>query len=111
MSFLYLAAAVALEVIATSALKASEQFTRLWPSVLVVLGYGCAFYLLSLCLRTMPLGIMYAVWSGLGVVLITIVGWLVYNESLDLPAFIGMTLILSGVVVIRVFSETGASLE
>ena len=77
MSFLYLALAVALEVVATSALKASEQFTRLWPSVLVVLGYGCAFYLLSLCLRTMPLGIMYAVWSGLGVVLITIVGWLV----------------------------------
>ena len=111
MSFLYLALAVALEVVATSALKASEQFTRLWPSVLVVLGYGCAFYLLSLCLRTMPLGIMYAVWSGLGVVLNTIVGWLVDNESLDLPAFIGMTLILSGVVVIRVFSETGASLE
>ena len=111
MGYLYLALAVALEVVATSALKASEQFTRLWPSVLVVLGYGCAFYLLSLCLRTMPLGIMYAVWSGLGVVLITVVGWLVYQESLDLPAFIGMGLILAGVFVIRIFSETGASLE
>lgn len=111
MGILYLALAVVLEVIATSALKASEQFTRLWPSVLVVLGYGCAFYLLSLCLRTMPLGIMYAVWSGLGVVLITVVGWLVYNESLDLPAFIGMALILSGVFVIRIFSETGSSME
>ena len=111
MGILYLALAVALEVIATSALKASEQFTRLWPSVLVVLGYGVAFYLLSLCLRTMPLGIMYAIWSGLGVVLITVVGWLVYNESLDLPAFIGMALILSGVCVIRIFSETESSFE
>ena len=111
MGILYLALAVALEVVATSALKASEQFTRLWPSVLVVLGYGVAFYLLSLCLRTMPLGIMYAIWSGLGVVLITIVGWLVYNESLDLPAFIGMALILAGVCVIRIFSETGSSFE
>ena len=111
MDFLYLALAVVLEVIATSALKASEQFTRFWPSVLVVLGYGTAFYLLSLCLRSMPLGIMYAIWSGLGVVLITAVGWLVYKESLDMPAFIGMALILTGVFIIRLFSETGSSME
>ena len=108
MSFVYLGIAVIFEVIATSSLKASEEFTRLWPSLVVVVGYGIAFYLLSLCLRTIPLGVMYAIWSGLGVVLTAIVGWIVYKEHLDLPAVIGMTLILSGVAVIRLFSSTGA---
>ena len=109
MSFVYLAIAVVFEVIATSSLKASEEFTRLWPSVIVVVGYGAAFYLLSLCLRTIPLGVMYAIWSGLGVVLTGIVGWVIYKEHLDAPALIGMALILSGVVVIRVFSSTAAA--
>ena len=92
MSFVYLGIAVVFEVIATSSLKASEEFTRLWPSLVVVVGYGIAFYLLSLCLRTIPLGVMYAIWSGLGVVLTAVVGWVVYKEHLDLPAIIGMTL-------------------
>jgi len=109
MSFVYLAVAVVFEVIATSSLKASEEFTRLWPSVIVVIGYGAAFYLLSLCLRTIPLGVMYAIWSGLGVVLTGIVGWVVYKEHLDAPAILGMALILSGVAVIRLFSSTAAS--
>ena len=109
MSFVYLAIAVVFEVIATSSLKASEEFTRLWPSVIVVIGYGVAFYLLSLCLRTIPLGIMYAIWSGLGVVLTGVVGWVVYKEHLDTAAIIGMALILSGVAVIRLFSSTAAS--
>ena len=109
MSFAYLAIAVVFEVIATSSLKASEEFTRLWPSVIVVIGYGLAFYLLSLCLRTIPLGVMYAIWSGLGVVLTGIVGWVVYKEHLDMAAIIGMALILSGVAVIRLFSSTAAS--
>ena len=109
MSFVYLAIAVVFEVIATSSLKASEEFTRLWPSVIVVIGYGAAFYLLSLCLRTIPLGVMYAIWSGLGVVLTGIVGWVVYKEHLDAPAILGMALILSGVAVIRLFSSTAAS--
>ena len=108
MSFVYLTIAVLAEVIATSALKASEEFTRLWPSVMVVVGYSVAFYLLSLCLRTIPLGVMYAIWSGLGVVLTGIVGWVVYKEQLDAPALVGMALILAGVVVIRVFSTPGS---
>ena len=107
MSFVYLGIAVIFEVIATSSLKASEEFTRLWPSLVVIVGYGIAFYLLSLCLRTIPLGVMYAIWSGLGVVLTAIVGWIVYKEHLDLPAIIGMTLILGGVAVIRLFSSAG----
>jgi small multidrug resistance pump len=108
MSFVYLTIAVVAEVIATSSLKASEEFTRLWPSVIVVVGYGVAFYLLSLCLRTIPLGVMYAIWSGLGVLLTGIVGWVVYKEHLDPPALLGMGLILTGVMVIRLFSTAGA---
>ena len=108
MSFVYLTIAVIAEVIATSALKASEEFTRLWPSVIVVVGYSVAFYLLSLCLRTIPLGVMYAIWSGLGVFLTGIVGWVVYKEHLDAPALIGMALILGCVLGIRMFSTTGA---
>ena len=109
MSFIYLSIAVICEVIATSSLKASEEFTRFWPSILVVTGYGAAFYLLSLCLRSIPLGVMYAIWSGLGVVLTAVVGWVVYKEALDLPAIVGMLMILGGVAVIRLFSAAGAT--
>lgn len=108
MSYLYLAIAIAAEVVGTSALKASHGFTRLVPSLVVVAGYGVAFYCLSLALRTIPVGIAYAVWSGAGVVLITVIGWLVYRQPLDGPAVLGIALILAGVVVIQLFSTSVA---
>jgi small multidrug resistance pump len=94
------------EVVATSALKAAEGFSRFWPSVIVIVGYGLAFYCLSLTVRTVPIGIAYAIWSGVGIVLISLVGLLLYRQSLDLPAVIGMALILVGVLIINVFSKT-----
>ncbi|MFK7876069.1 MAG: SMR family transporter [Paracoccaceae bacterium] len=106
--YFYLIAAVIAETIGTSALQASQQFTRLWPSLLVVTAYATSFYLLSLTLRFMPVGIMYAMWSGLGIVLIALIGWLVFSQKLDLPAILGMGLILSGIIVIQVFSKTAA---
>ena len=96
------------EVIATSGLKASDGFTRLWPSVLVVVGYSIAFYCLSLALRAIPVGIAYAIWAGLGVVLITVAAWLLFGQRLDAAALIGMSLIVAGVVVMNVFSKTVA---
>ena len=105
MSYLYLAIAIIAEVIATSSLKASAEFTKLWPSVAVVLGYGTAFYFMTLALRHIPLGITYAIWSGLGIVLVTLVGAVVYNEKPDVPALIGMGLIIAGVIVINLFSK------
>ncbi|MBS9403855.1 QacE family quaternary ammonium compound efflux SMR transporter [Halomonas sp. TRM85114] len=108
MSFVYLALAIIAEVIGTSALKASEGFTRLWPSVTVVVGYGVAFYLLALVLRTIPVGIAYAFWAGLGIVLVTLVGIVVYGEKPDLPALLGLAMIVGGVVVIQVFSSVSA---
>ena len=105
MSYLYLALAIIAEVIATSTMKASEQFTRLVPSVVVVLGYACAFFFLSLVLKTMPVGIVYAVWSGLGIVLVALVATLVYRQVPDWPCVIGIALIIAGVVVINVFSK------
>lgn len=107
-SWIFLAIAIVSEVIGTSALKASDGFSRLWPSVLVVLGYGIAFYCLSLTLRTIPVGVAYAVWSGLGVVLITLVAWLFLDQKLDLPALIGMALIVAGVLVMNLFSRSVA---
>ena len=106
MAYLYLAIAIIAEVAATSALKASEEFTRLYPSIIVVVGYGIAFYFMTLVLRTIPVGITYAVWSGLGIVLVTIVGALFYKQIPDIAAMMGMALIVSGVVVIFVFSKT-----
>ncbi len=104
--WLLLSAAILSEVIATSALKAANGFTRFWPSVVVVAGYGAAFLLLSLTLRTLPVGIAYAVWSGVGVALITLAGWLLYGQRLDAPALVGMALIVTGVVVMNVFSAS-----
>lgn len=98
--------AIAAEVVGTSALKASEGFTRLWPSVLVVLGYGAAFYCLSLVLRTIPVGVAYAIWSGLGIVLITLVAYVLYGQKIDLAGLIGMALIVAGVLVLNLFSKT-----
>ncbi|MDQ7000822.1 MAG: multidrug efflux SMR transporter [Mariprofundus sp.] len=106
MAYLYLAIAIIAEVAATSALKASSEFTRLLPSLIVVIGYGVAFYFMTLVLRTIPIGITYAVWSGVGIVLVAVVGAFLYKQVPDIPAIIGMGLIIAGVVVIHVFSKT-----
>ncbi len=106
MAYLYLAVAIIAEIIATSALKASEEFTKLVPSAIVIVGYGVAFYCLTLVLRNIPVGITYAIWAGLGIVLIAIVGAVLFRQVPDIPAVLGMTLIVSGVVVINVFSKT-----
>ena len=106
MAYLYLAIAIIAEVTATSALKASAEFTKLIPSIIVAIGYGLAFYFLTLVLRTIPIGITYAVWSGLGIVLVTIAGAILYKQIPDSPAIIGMGLIIIGVVVIHLFSKT-----
>ena len=106
MAYLYLAIAIVAEVIATSALKASAEFTKLLPSLIVVIGYGIAFYFMTLVLRTIPIGITYAVWSGVGIVLVAILGIFLYKQIPDIPAIIGMGLIISGVVVIHLFSKT-----
>ena len=103
--WVYLITAIVSEVIATSALKASTGFTKPLPSVVVVIGYLVSFYFLSLTLKTIPVGIAYAIWSGVGVVLISVVAWLLYGQRLDLPALIGMGLIISGVMVINLFSN------
>lgn len=105
MTFVWLILAIVAEVIATSALKASMGFTRPLPSLLVVGGYGIAFYLLSLVLRTLPVGIAYAIWAGLGIVLVTLVGIVIFGEKPDLPAVLGITLIVAGVVTLQVFSK------
>ena len=105
MTFVYLVLAIVAEVIATSALKASMGFTRPLPSVVVVVGYGLAFYLLSLVLRTLPVGVAYAIWAGPGIVLVTLVGIVVFGEKPDLPAVLGISLIVAGVVLLQVFSK------
>ena len=104
-NWLFLGVAIIAEVVATSSLKASEGFTRLWPSLIVLLGYAIAFYFLSLTLKAIPVGIAYAVWAGLGIVLISFAGWLIFGQRLDLASILGMALIITGVVVINVFSK------
>ena len=104
----FLLIAIVAEVVATSALKMSEGFSKLWPSVVVVLGYGIAFYCLSLTLRSIPVGMAYALWSGVGLLLITLTSWLLFNQKLDLPALLGMALIIAGVIVMNVFSKSVA---
>ena len=105
MHWLYLALAIGAEVIATSALKSAAGFTRLLPSIVVVLGYGAAFYFLSLTLKTIPVGVAYAIWSGAGIVLISTAAWLLYGQKLDAAAIIGMGLIVTGVLVIQLLSK------
>ncbi|HET7204510.1 MAG TPA: multidrug efflux SMR transporter [Steroidobacteraceae bacterium] len=102
----YLLVAIVAEVVATSALKAAAAFTRAGPSVVVIVGYGVAFYFLSRALETVPVGVAYAVWSGVGIVLITLIAWLVYGQALDLAALTGLALIVAGVVVLNLFSKT-----
>lgn len=106
-SWLFLGAAIVAEVVATSSLRASLGFTKFWPSLVVILGYAIAFYFLSLTLKTIPVGIAYAIWAGLGIVLISLVGWLVLGQKLEFASIVGMILIIAGVVVINVFSKVG----
>ncbi len=106
MGYWYLAIAIVAEVIATNALKSSEGFTKLAPSIVVVLGYGVAIYFLSLVLRSIPVGVAYAIWAGMGIVLVAIVAAVIFKQVPDMPAIIGMVLIVSGVIVINVFSKT-----
>nr|WP_319251029.1 SMR family transporter [uncultured Celeribacter sp.] len=104
--YLFLLAAILSEVIGTSALNASQQFTRLVPSAVVIIGYGLSFYFLSHTLKVMPVGIVYAIWSGLGIVFITLIGLVIFGQKIDLAAALGMGLILAGVLVIHIFSKT-----
>lgn len=106
--YIYLFAAIVAETIGTTALQASQQFSRLWPSVLVVVAYAISFYLLSMTLRVMPVGIVYAIWSGLGIVLIAAIGFVVFHQRLDLPALIGLAMIIGGILIIHLFSATEA---
>ncbi|MFY9640833.1 MAG: SMR family transporter [Rhodomicrobium sp.] len=108
MKWVYLLIAVSGEVVGTSALKASEGLTKLAPAGLVVAGYAVAFYFLSLTLDTIPIGIAYAVWSGTGIILISIIGWSLFGQTLDLAALIGIALIVAGVGIINLLSKTAA---
>ena len=106
MQWIFLAIAIVAEVIATTALRATDGFTRVAPSLVVVVGYGVSFYFLSLTLRAIPMGVTYAIWSGVGIILISLAGFVIYNQILDAAALIGMGLIVAGVVVMQLFSKT-----
>ncbi|AZY50031.1 DMT family transporter [Bordetella avium] len=108
MKWLYLALAIGFEIIATSALKASDGFSRLLPSIITVAGYMVSFYCLSLTLRELPVGIAYAVWSGVGIVAISLIGVFFFQQTLDLAAMVGIALIVAGVIVMNVFSKSVA---
>ena len=107
-TWLALLAAIAFEVVGTTLLQASQQFTRPWPTAGMAVCYGLAFYLLSIALRQVPVGLAYAIWSGLGVVAISIIGVVLFKQRLDLPAIAGLTMIVGGVVVINLFSKSVA---
>lgn len=109
MNWIYLIIAICAEVIGTTTLKASAGFSRLVPSVITIIGYGIAFYFLALALKTIPVGIAYAIWSGAGIIIIAIIGYLVFNQTLDTAAIIGIGLILAGVLVLNIFSNSGHS--
>ena len=104
-SWIFLSVAILTEVVATPALKASDGFSKLAPSIVVVVGYVLSFYFLSLALKSIPVGVAYATWAGLGIVLITLIAWVMYGQKLDLGALVGMTFILVGVVVMNLFSN------
>ena len=108
MSWIYLAIAITAEIIATTSLKASDGFSRLYPSLLTITGYGISFYCLALALRVIPVGIAYAVWSGVGIVAISIIGYVLYKQTLDTAAWLGIGLIVAGVLVLNVFSKSAA---
>ncbi|MGI9389864.1 MAG: SMR family transporter [Boseongicola sp.] len=102
--YMHLILAVLAETIGTTALQASHQFTRVGPSIIVVIAYAAAFYLLSLALSVMPVGLVYAIWSGVGIIFIALIGLLVFGQRLDLPAVIGLSMIIAGILVIHLFS-------
>lgn len=106
MHYFYLVLAIVCEVVATTALKAADGFRVPGPTLLVLVGYTAAFFLLSLTLRTIPVGIAYAIWSGIGQVLVMVLAWIIYRQSLDIPALLGITLILAGVLVLAIFSDS-----
>jgi len=106
--WMYLLLAILAEVAATSALKASDGFKRFWPSMIVVVGYSLSFYFLSFTLKEIPVGVAYAIWSGLGLALITLISWVLYDQRLDAAAIIGMLLILAGILVMNLFSKSSA---
>ena len=108
MVYLYLSIAIVAEVIGTTALQASNGFTRPGPAAITVAGYALAFYFMSLTLRSMPVGIVYAIWSGAGIVLVAAAAWVLYRQALDWPAILGMALIIAGILVINLFSNTTA---
>jgi len=105
MHYLYLAAAIVVEVIGTSLLKVSDGFSKLWPSVATIVSYTTAIVLLSFAVKVIPVGVAYAIWAGVGVALITLIGWVVFNEELSPAALSGIVLIVAGVVVLQVFGE------
>ncbi|MCY3837665.1 MAG: multidrug efflux SMR transporter [Gammaproteobacteria bacterium] len=109
MPYVFLSLAIASEVVATTALKASAEFTKPVPSIIVVVGYAVSFYLLTLVLRSLPVGVTYAIWAGMGIFLIAVIGAVYYKEVPDLPAVVGMVLIIAGVVVLQGFSKTPAA--
>lgn len=106
MNYVYLAGAIAFEVVATSFLRSSDGMTRLWPTVLSLAGYGIAFYFLSLTLRSVPIGVAYAIWSGVGIILIAVIGTMAFRQALDVAAILGIALIVAGVLVISLLSKT-----
>ena len=106
MKWIYLSIAIFAEVTATSALKYSEGFSKFFPSLIVILGYGISFYFLSLTLRYFPIGVVYAIWSGLGITLISIIGWIFFKQHLDTATLLGIGLIVAGVMVINLYSES-----
>jgi small multidrug resistance pump len=106
LNYAYLAISILAEVIATSALKASEGFTRVLPSAVVAIGYVISFYFLSLTLKVLPVGIVYAIWSGIGIVLISAIGWVLYGQKLDAAAIAGMSLIVAGVLIMNLLSRS-----
>ncbi len=108
MHYFFLTLAILFEVLGTTALRFSDGFTKVWPSVLVIVGYGASFYFLSFTLRDIPVGIAYAIWSGVGMSLITLIGWFYLKQKLDMPALVGIALIMLGVLVITLKSNSQA---
>lgn len=106
--YLFLIIAVISETIGTTSLQASQQFTRLWPSLIAVLSFVVALYFMSLAMKVIPVGVLYAMWSGLGIVFISIIGWIVFGQKLDIAAILGMALIFAGIITIHFFSSTSA---